>query len=184
MRRTSARGWLGAAAVTCVAAWVLLGLAAQYGWLAVAIIGNALLLPMWSAAVFYLVPPNLKHPVLDGYFSTKPWERGGTVYRHFGVLRVQALIELLGRRRPRDFRVRRDETFLQEMEYETRAAEAAHSLCFFVMTGLAVVAAVVGSIAGCFWLLATAFAFQTPAVVLQRYHRPRWRRLLSRLSAP
>ena len=183
MLRTSASRWLGTAAVTCLAAWVLIDLA-RYGWPAVAIIGNALLLPMWTVAVFYLTPPNLRHPVLDRYFSAKPWERGGALYRQFGVLRIQTLLEMLGRRRPRGFHVQRDEAFAERMEYETRAAEAAHGLCFFVMVVLAAFAAVVDSVGGGLWLLVTALAFQTPAVILQRYNRPRWRRLLSRLSAP
>jgi hypothetical protein len=173
---------LAAAAVTCVAAWLLLDLA-RYGWIAVAIIGNALLLPMWTIAVFYLLAPNLSHPFLDRYFAPKAWERGGTSYLHVGVLQIQALLEMLGRKRPRGFRIRRDKVFLEKMEYDTRAAEAAHGLCFLVMVGLAAYAAIVGSITGMCWLIGTALAFQAPAVVLQRYHRPRWRRLLSSLLA-
>lgn len=148
-----------------------------------AIIGNALLLPMWTVAVFYLVQPDLRHPWLDRYFAPKSWERDGTLYLYFGVLRIQVLQEILGRKRPPGFRVRRDEVFLEKMEYETRAAEAAHGLCFFVMVGLAIYVAVVDSIAAFGWLIAIALAFQVPAVILQRYHRPRWRRLLSKLSA-
>jgi hypothetical protein len=182
MRRSRVIGWLAAAAVTCVAGWLLFDLA-RYGWIAVAIIGNALLLPMWTVAVFYLLAPNLRHPSLERYFEPKAWERGGTSYLHVGVFRIQALLELLGRGRPRGFRVRRDKVFLERMEYETRAAEAAHGLCFLVMVGLAAYAAIVGSIAGMCWLVGTALAFQAPAVILQRYHRPRWRRLLRTLSA-
>jgi hypothetical protein len=180
-RRSGAIGWLAAAAVTYVAAWLLLDFA-RYGWLAVAIIGNALLLPMWAAAVFYLVQPDLRQPWLDGYFAPKSWERGGALYLQFGVLRIQALLDMLGRKRPRGFRIRRDQAFLEEMEYETRAAEAAHGLCFVVMAGLAACVAVVDGIAAFGWLIAAALAFQVPAVILQRYHRPRWRRLLSKLS--
>ena len=182
MRLSRVIGWLAAASVTCVGGWLLFDLA-RYGWIAVAIIGNALLLPMWTVAVFYLLAPNLRHPFLERYFAPKAWERGGTTYLQVGVLRIQALLEMLGRKRPRGFRVRRDKAFLERMEYETRAAEAAHGLCLLVMVGLAAYPAIVGSIAGMCWLVGTALAFQTPAVILQRYHRPRWRRLLRSLLA-
>jgi len=187
MRSSRAIRWLAAAVVTWISGWILFDLS-RHGWIAVAIIGNALLLPIWAVAVFHLIPPNLKHPLLHGYFAPKSWERGGSFYLQFGVLRIQALLEKLGLeklsgRRPRGFRVRRDEVFIEKMEWQTRAAEAAHGLCFLVMVGLAGYTAIIGNVSGFGWLIGSALAFQVPAVILQRYNRPRWCRLLSRLSA-
>jgi hypothetical protein len=181
MLRRKVIGWLATVMLTSVSGWILLDLL-RYGWITVAIIGNSLLLPMWTVAIFYLLTPKLRHPFFERYFTSMAWEQGGSLYLRFGVRQLQSMLEMLYRKRKGGFRVRRDMLFFEKMEYETRTAEAAHGLCFFVMIGLATYAAIIGSMAGMFWLIGAALAFQTPAVILQRYNRPRWQRMLRSLS--
>jgi len=169
--------WLAAALVTCFAGLIIFDLA-RLGWPALALLANALLLPMWIVAVFYLTKPDLSYPPLEPYFAPRRWERDGAIYLRCGVLHIQALIFALGRRRPRGFRIRREESFLTQMEHETRAAEAAHVVCLIAVMMLAVYAVAMGSVSGAVWLVGTGLVFQGYAVVLQRYHRPRWRHAL------
>ena len=65
------------------------------------------------------------------------------------------------------------------MERETRAAEMANGTCFLVVSGFAGDAAATSHIAGAIWLLAIGVVCQVYPMLLQRYHRPRWRRALT-----
>ena len=48
-------------------------------------------------------------------------------------------------------------------------------MCFLVVAGFAVSAAVAGQIAGGIGLLVIGVVCQVYPMLLQRYHRPRWR---------
>ena len=84
--------------------------------------------------------------------------------------------------RPRDFRVTNDAVFLTRMERQTRAAEAAHGVCFAIVSGFAIYAPATARPAGAAWLLAGGIVCQACPMLLQRYHRPRWRRVLRRTA--
>jgi hypothetical protein len=141
-------------------------------------------LPMWILAVFVIASPDVTHPSLKPYFRSKTWEREGEIYSRLGVLRFQALLRPIGRHhiRGRDFQMRRDFALLKSLEQETKAAEAAHGACFVVVVLFAGYAALLGSIRGPFWLLSTGVFFQVYPMLLQRYHRPRYRRILAKMD--
>lgn len=144
-------------------------------------------LPLWVVAFFFVAAPSPDHPWLEPYFRTRAWEREGKRYRALGVLPYQAVLKALRLGvfglRPSDFRVTRDARLLAKMERDTRGAEAAHGLCFAVVAGFAVYAAATGRMGGAAWLLATGIVCQVYPVLLQRHHRPRWRRALRRRNA-
>jgi hypothetical protein len=147
------------------------------------------LLPMWILVVFILSGPDLTRPWLDFYFKSRRWERDGKFYLPLGILRFQTMLfssnfykDTLYSLRPPGYRVRNDGSFFQVAERNTRNAEAAHGACFLVVLGFAAYAGIIGSISGVVWLIATGIVWQLYPVLLQRYHRPRWRRLLNRLS--
>ena len=144
-------------------------------------------LPLWVVAFFFIADPGLEHAWLEPYFRTRSWERDGERYRSLGVLPYQAVLKALRLGvfglRPRGFRVTADPAFLAKMERDTRAAEAAHGLCFAIVAGFAVYAAATGRIAGAGWLLAAGLVCQVYPMLLQRHHRPRWRRALRRRNA-
>jgi hypothetical protein len=178
--------WLAATAMTwLLATTILASLVARpgVGSPSFAVILN-MVLPMWIVGVFAIADPDLDHPWLAPYFETRRWERDGRRYKNLGVLRYQAVLKkhrigVFGLR-PRDFRVTPDATFVEKMERETRAAEAAHGACFLVVAGFAAFAAATGRIAGAIGLVAVGAACQVYPMLLQRYHRPRWRRVLTR----
>ena len=177
--------WLAAMIMTwLLSTTILASLVARpgVGSFAFAVILN-MVLPMWIVGFFAIADPNLDHPWLAPYFRTRRWEQDGRRYLDLGVLRFQAFLKkyrvgIFGLR-PRDFRVTHDAVFLEKMERETRAAEVAHGVCFLVVAGFAVYAAVAGHIAGGIWLLVIGVVCQVYPMLLQRYHRPRWRRALT-----
>ncbi len=69
--------------------------------------------------------------------------------------------------------------FSRRWNVKPAAREAAHGVCFLVVAGFAVYAAVAGHIAGGIWLLVIGVVCQVYPMLLQRYHRPRWRRALT-----
>jgi hypothetical protein len=178
--------WLAATAMTWLLSTTLLAsIVARpgVGSFAFAFILN-MLLPMWILMFFAIAAPNLDHPWLAFYFRTRRWEQDGRRYVDLGVLPFQTFLKkyqigIFGLR-PRDFRVTHDAGFLEKMERETRAAEVAHGVCFLVVAGFAVDSAVLGRLAGAIWLLVIGVVCHVYPMLLQRYHRPRWRRALAR----
>ena len=96
---------------------------------------------------------------------------------HFQAVLKKYRVGIFGMR-PRGFRVNNGAALLARMERETRAAETAHGVCFAIVAGFAVYAAATGRIAGAVWLLIVGIVCQVYPMLLQRYHRPRWRRVL------
>ena len=181
--------WVAAGLLTwALSATVLSGLVQKYGLESpgFAVVLN-MALPLWVVAFFFVADPGVDHAWLEAYFKPRKWERDGRRYRPLGVLQFQAVLKALRigvfSLRPADFRVRNDADLLARLERETRAAEAAHGLCFAVVVGFAVYAAATGRLAGAAWLLVTGTVCQLYPVLLQRHHRPRWRRVLRRRDA-
>ncbi len=141
-------------------------------------------LPLWVVAFFFITAPPIDHPWLETYFRTRGWERAGERYRAFGVRPFQAILKALRLGvfgfRPPDFRVTGDPAFLARMERDTRAAEAAHGVCFAIVVGFALYAAATGRIRGAAWLVLVGIVCQAYPMLLQRHHRPRWRRAMRR----
>jgi hypothetical protein len=177
----------------CVLTWVvgvpiLANMVRDFG---VASPGFALLLnmtlPLWVVAFFFITAPPIDHPWLEAYFRPRRWERAGEIYRGFGVRPFQAFLKAarLGvfGLRPRDFRVTGDTAFLTRMERDARSAEAAHGVCFAIGVGFAVYAAATGRIAGAAWLILAGIVCHAYPMLLQRHHRPRWRRVMRRSNA-
>lgn len=139
-----------------------------------------LLLCGWALLVFDAIPLDLRGPRLAPFFRLRPWERSGRFYRQLGVLRFQSLLpkHMPGKKPPgRDLRTNR--VFLQDMELATRHAELAHALCFLALVPYILGAARLGNVPGTLWLLVNGLAWHVYPVLLQRYNRPRWQRLLT-----
>jgi hypothetical protein len=180
-------------AAACLLTWalgvpVLVNLMRSYD---VASPGFALLLnmalPLWVVAFFAITAPPVDHPWLEAYFRPRRWERAGEIYRALGVRPFQAVLKVLRLgvfgMRPHDFRVTGDAAFLLRMERDTRSAEAAHGVCFIIVVGFAVYAAATGRIDGAAWLLLAGIVCHAYPMLLQRHHRPRWRRVMHRSHA-
>ena len=184
LRWAAAFLWTGFIAATVIAPLVVwLGLGSILFSLAL----NQLLM-IWVFIFFTLAHPPLDHPWLEPYFRIRPWERDGKRWLSVGVLPYQAVLKkfrlgVFGGMRPKDFRVTGDPAFLARMEGETKGAESAHLLCFLIVVGFAVYAVTNGQPAGAAWLLVTGIVTQVYPVMLQRYHRPRWRRARHTASA-
>lgn len=137
----------------------------------------------WILFIFAVLQPDLRDPRLEPYFRTRKWEREGRFHLQLGVLRFQSMISkyMPGKQPPgRDFKTNR--VFLQDMELATRTAEFAHLFCFFALLPFIVGTARIGNVVATGWLIANGLAWHIYPVLLQRYNRPRWQRLLVALD--
>lgn len=120
----------------------------------------------------------------DSYFSAKPFERDGRIYRWTGIQSFVAFLRAIGWERfwRKSIPVRHDVTSLRKYCESTRGSEAVHTTAA-ILTGLITLTiAYRYSFAGTGWLWAFNLLANGYPVMLQRYNRPRAERLLRRVE--
>lgn len=124
----------------------------------------------WSSFVL----PLRGLPRFDAWYRLRSWERSGRFFAWLGV----PLFRTLVRRTPLSRFNRALPTAWHSgdagrMDEETRTAEAAHLVAFFVVVVLALVALVAGRTRWAVWLLVLDVPLNLYPVLLQRDHRHR-----------
>ncbi len=132
-------------------------------------------LMFWVVAVVTIMKPNLKRR----YFETAEFETGGGVYEKLGVLWFQSALRLIGWERLRRTAVTKNQANIEKLESDTRSSEFGHSVCFVIVMVIAGLAFWSGEFLGCMWLLLSAIGFHSYPIMLQRFQRPRYRRILA-----
>ena len=177
------RSMLALAVTTCVGWFVVWAVVNLYGGIdsvAFAIFLNFQLM-IWIVIMFGILAPDLEY----SYFHPKKWERDGEIYLACGVHLFQSLLVRIRWEkifRP-GFSLKRSYTLIKEVELRTRGNEAAHGACLLVVLMFVIYAGILGSLKGVFFLLVTGIFFQAYPVMLQRYLRPRYRRIMASMEA-
>jgi hypothetical protein len=127
-------------------------------------------------AVFTVIFDFLLKPKLtSAYFNSWPFERGGSLYRWFGVRYYASALRRIGwekiRRQERP--ITRDMESIIQFERWTRGAEAVHALAAIAVAGITVWVGFIGSPSDTKWLVLSNVLFNVYPVMLQRYNRPR-----------
>ena len=131
-----------------------------------------------------LIPKQWLNPD-SRWFRSFPWEENGRVYDRLKIRTWQNRVPDMSRILPRCIPPKRlppEPTIavLQQMLQETCAAEATHLLLCLVGLGcLNIWPSIGGVVLYCLYVLLA----NLPFVLIQRYNRPRLRRLLQRLQA-
>lgn len=114
----------------------------------------------------------------SGYFKPQAFEKGGTIYRFLGVHYFRRLLVLVGWESisRKNNRISKDESALKWAEHRTRSSEVGHTVIFAIV--LMVTLLVCGSFRQASWLLILNLLLNVYPVLVQRYNRPRYQRVL------
>ncbi|WP_192821889.1 hypothetical protein [Rufibacter sp. LB8] len=177
--KSSLKIWLTGLLATGSVALVCFGVAKFLGYhsFAFAWTLNFLLMAWFTSLVSAILPK------LDAsYFLPKPFEKDGKIYKYAGVLAYRKLLALLrwDKMMPKGVTVQPNAAALQQLEYNTRVSETGHTLIFLLV--LVVTVVMTDSLKQAKWLWFTNILLNVYPVLLQRYNRPRYLRLLQRFN--
>jgi hypothetical protein len=125
-------------------------------------------------------------PALDSpYFDAHPFEKQGKIYRWLGVEWYRAILLKIGWEtiRQQQTPINKSHQHLQAYERATRVSEMGHLLIGIVVLLVTGYVMVTHSVLAARWLILSNILLNGYPVLLQRYTRPRLRRLLARFGA-
>ena len=134
----------------------------------------------WATVLFDIYKPSLS----SKWFDTFEFERGGRLYEAFGVLPFRSFLQNIQWNRMLGVpAVRKSYAGISQLESGTRLSEASHWLCLLPIVIMLCVS--LGSASRwttvSFWI-ASAVIFHIYPIMLQRYHRPRYHRILKHME--
>lgn len=126
--------------------------------------------------------PFLKLSYNNTYYQIKPFEKEGGVYVYFGVNVFRGFLKIIGWNKVSDKsngHVKKDLIRLKKREKHTREAELAHVLLFihFVLISIYFLPNY-----NVFWLLVLNVFLHAFPIFVQRYNRPRYLKLITKLE--
>ncbi|GAA4309889.1 hypothetical protein [Nibribacter koreensis] len=133
---------------------------------------------LWFSLTASLFKPELN----SSYFQAKPFEQGGTIYRYAGVYYFRKLLEWrtwdkLGKVKSP---INKNIATLQKAEYDTKIAELNHTVLAVLVLILTMLLTTTLKEARC--LLITNLFLHIYPILVQRYNRPRYQRVICQLK--
>jgi hypothetical protein len=172
---------------TIIAVLVSLGALIFCAWLATVVRvghwGFSISVTFLFMALFTFILGALFQPAyVSAYFTPRPFERNGAIYRWFGIRLYASALRVIGWEKiiRKDQAITLDVESLQGFEHWTRGAETVHTLAAIVVAGMTVWVGAVHSLGETKWLVLSNLLFNVYPVMLQRYNRARVTRLLRR----
>lgn len=124
------------------------------------------------------------NPKLDaGYFKTKPFERGGSIYKYLGVHIYRKLLIWVGwesisrNKHP----VKNDLNSLKSCEYHTRSSELGHTIIALIVAITTL--CIASSFSEAKWLVITNILLNIYPIMVQRFNRSRYNKLIHKKVA-
>lgn len=116
------------------------------------------------------------------YFDSQRFERGGAVYNYFGVKFYRKLLVLTGweKLRMKENKMRNSRSSLEHAEYKSRSSEAGHTVIFLIVSLATLFVA--NSFPEALWLIILNLLLNVYPILVQRYNRPRYRRILRKMN--
>jgi len=138
------------------------------------------LLMIWMSIVETLLILELK----SSYFISHPIEEEGKIYKYFGVHFFRKLLVLSGweRSRKKETPIRRSLILLEYYEYRTRASEFGHGIIAIIIAFISVYVCMTYSFKKSIWLIFLNIFLNIYPITVQRYNRPRVRRVIEKLK--
>ena len=137
------------------------------------------LLMIWMSIVETLLIPELK----SSYFDSHPIEDEGRVYKYLGVHFFRKLLVLSGweRSRKKETPIKRSLIVLEYYEYRTRTSEFGHGIIAIIIAFITVYVCMAYSFREAIWLITLNIFMNIYPILVQRYNRPRVRRVIKKL---
>ncbi|WP_146153618.1 glycosyl-4,4'-diaponeurosporenoate acyltransferase CrtO family protein [Adhaeribacter arboris] len=127
------------------------------------------------------------HPSLhSAYFNNHAFEKSGKIYAALGVHWFRWLLVISGWEKlsQKNNPVRKTLPALQQFERATRVSEFGHSVIAIIIFALTVFVCIKYSVKEAFWLILFNVLLNIYPILVQRYNRPRLRRLVQKLQQP
>ena len=136
------------------------------------------LLMIWMSIVETLLRPALK----SSYFNSLPIEEEGKIYKYLGVHFFRKLLVLSGweRSRKKETPIRKSLILLEYYEYRTRASEFGHGIIAIIIAFITVYVCISYSFMETIWLIFLNIFLNIYPMIVQRYNRPRVRRVINK----
>lgn len=117
----------------------------------------------------------------SNYYHLKKWEQEGKIYKYFGVNIFKKLMVLIGWEKihKKDNPVKNSVEALENLEYSNRQSEFAHLIVFLIIMVFTIFIAIQFGIVNSLWLLILNIILNLYPVMVQRYNRPKFKRLLA-----
>ncbi|SDE87699.1 hypothetical protein SAMN04487996_107260 [Dyadobacter soli] len=133
---------------------------------------------------FAIVDAQFKPSLNSSYFDTLPFEKDGKFYRMLGVEWYQAVLVKSGweKLRQKQTPVRKSLHDIRAYERATRVTEMGHLVVGAIVLVLTTYVLIAYSIRDALWLIFTNLFLNIYPVLLQRYIRPRFRRMIERFE--
>jgi hypothetical protein len=127
---------------------------------------------------------NFKPKLTSRYFIIKRWEKEGKIYVLTGVNLFRKLLVLIGWEKITKTTnpVKSSLLALQQLEFGTRQAEFGHLIVFLMIFATNTVVAILMGIQASLWLLILNLLLNVYPILVQRYNRPRFLRIILKHS--
>lgn len=118
----------------------------------------------------------------SSYFDAKPWEGDGKIYRNIGVNGFRKLLVLIGweKLHKANNPVKRTLEILKNLEYNTRQSELGHLIIFLIVLAVNLYVGINYGFGCSIWLLVLNILLNAYPMGVQRYNRPRLRKIIKR----
>lgn len=131
-------------------------------------------------AVLYLIE-TFRPALNSSYYHSKKWESKGQLYSSFGVNIFRRLLVLVGWEKLNKAKnpVNKHISALEMLEYRTRQSEFGHSIIFLIVLIPTIVVIIKFGFKESIWLFVLNILLNIYPILVQRYNRPRIRRLIN-----
>src|SRR5690554_1661910 len=122
----------------------------------------------------------LKPKLTSSYYNTKSWEKGGRVYQYLGVNLFRKILVWIGweKLNKKVNPVAKSLNSLLHLEYGTRQSEFGHLIIFSIVLAVNIFVAIKFDFVKSLWLLILNLLLNVYPIMVQRYNRPRLRRII------
>lgn len=137
-------------------------------------------LMIWMSILETLLKPTLK----SSYFNSHSIEEEGKIYKYLGVHFFRELLVLSGWEKSRKIEnpIRKSLILLEYYEYRTRTSEFGHVIIAIIIALISIYVCVTYSFKETLWLIFFNVFMNLYPIIVQRYNRPRVRRVIKKLK--
>jgi hypothetical protein len=122
----------------------------------------------------------------SAWFVIRAWERDGKPYERLGVNLFRKVTVWTGweklKKATRTAAPKPAKNNLADLEYRTKQTEFAHLVVFFIVSAFALVVTFFQGISQCIWLLSLQIPLHVYPIILQRYNRARFQKVLAKAT--
>lgn len=118
----------------------------------------------------------------SSWFDTKSFEKGGLVYKYVGVDLYRKLLVTIGWEKisRKESKITHQRDALSLVEAKSRSSEAGHAVIFIIVGVITILVA--DTLQEALWLITLNVLLNVYPIIVQRYNRPRYRKLLRKME--